>query len=96
MASACLNYGLQAFEGLKAFRGVDGKVRLFRPHAHARRMASGARKLCLPMVSEEFFIDSCVEQIFVHKDAFEEAKKLVVDGADGNKNTLTLHFPLGY
>ncbi|MBQ1201666.1 MAG: branched chain amino acid aminotransferase, partial [Alistipes sp.] len=31
MASACLNYGLQAFEGLKAFRGVDGKVRLFRP-----------------------------------------------------------------
>ena len=61
MASACLNYGLQAFEGLKAFRGVDGKVRLFRPHAHARRMASGARKLCLPMVSEEFFIDSCVE-----------------------------------
>ena len=43
-----------------------------------------------------FFIDSCVEQIFVHKDAFEEAKKLVVDGADGNKNTLTLHFPLGY
>ena len=61
MASACLNYGLQAFEGLKAFRGVDGKVRLFRPHAHARRMASGARKLCLPMVSEEFFIDSCIE-----------------------------------
>ena len=61
VASACLNYGLQAFEGLKAFRGVDGKVRLFRPHAHFNRMSAGARKLCLPMVSEQLFIDSCVE-----------------------------------
>ena len=32
MCSACLNYGLQAFEGIKAFRGVDGKVRIFRPY----------------------------------------------------------------
>ena len=61
MSSACLNYGLQAFEGMKAFRGVDGKVRLFRPHAHFNRMSAGARKLCLPMVSEQLFIDSCVE-----------------------------------
>lgn len=61
MSSACLNYGLQAFEGMKAFRGVDGKIRLFRPHAHFNRMSAGARKLCLPMVSEQLFIDSCVE-----------------------------------
>lgn len=61
MSSACLNYGLQAFEGMKAFRGVDGKVRLFRPHAHFNRMSAGARKLCLPMVSEQLFIDSCVD-----------------------------------
>ena len=61
MSSACLNYGLQAFEGMKAFRGVDGKVRLFRPHAHFNRMSAGARKLCLPMVSEKLFIDSCVD-----------------------------------
>ena len=61
MSSACLNYGLQAFEGLKAFRGVDGRVRLFRPHAHAQRMAAGAKKLCLPMVSEEMFVESCVD-----------------------------------
>ena len=61
MASACLNYGLQAFEGMKAFRGVDGKVRLFRPHAHYKRMAAGAKKLCLPMVSEEVFVETCVD-----------------------------------
>ncbi len=61
MCSACLNYGLQAFEGIKAFRGVDGKVRIFRPYAHAARMASGARKLCLPMVSADEFVEACVE-----------------------------------
>ena len=61
MCAACLNYGLQAFEGMKAFRGVDGRVRLFRPHAHYRRMAAGARKLCMPMVSEQLFIDACIE-----------------------------------
>lgn len=61
MCSACLNYGLQAFEGIKAFRGVDGRVRLFRPDAHARRMAAGARKLCLPMPSEQMFVEACKE-----------------------------------
>ncbi|MBQ2992316.1 MAG: branched-chain amino acid aminotransferase [Alistipes sp.] len=61
MCAACLNYGLQAFEGLKAFRGVDGRVRLFRPHAHYARMAAGARKLCLPMPSEQMFVDACVD-----------------------------------
>ena len=59
MCSSCLNYGLQAFEGIKAFRGVDGKVRIFRPYAHAARMAAGARKLCLPMVSADEFVEAC-------------------------------------
>ena len=37
ISTTCLHYGLQAFEGMKAFRGVDGKVRLFRPEENARR-----------------------------------------------------------
>ena len=46
MSTTCLHYGLEAFEGLKAFRGVDGKVRIFRMDANARRMQASARKLC--------------------------------------------------
>ena len=38
MAASCLHYGQEAFEGMKAFRGKDGKVRLFRPEENARRM----------------------------------------------------------
>ena len=33
-AATALQYAQQAFEGLKAFRGVDGKVRIFRPEAN--------------------------------------------------------------
>jgi branched-chain amino acid aminotransferase len=47
-AAGALHYGQAMFEGLKAFRGQDGKVRLFRGDAHARRMANGAPRLCMP------------------------------------------------
>ena len=38
MSASCLHYGIELFEGLKAFRGVDGKVRLFRVADNARRI----------------------------------------------------------
>ena len=48
MSASCLHYGIELFEGLKAFRGVDGKVRLFRVADNARRLQSSAKRLCLP------------------------------------------------
>ena len=38
MAATCLHYGQEAFEGLKAYRGKDGKIRIFRPDANAERL----------------------------------------------------------
>ena len=38
MAATCLHYGQEAFEGLKAFRGKDGKVRIFRLEENAARL----------------------------------------------------------
>jgi branched-chain amino acid aminotransferase len=43
-----LHYGSACFEGLKAHRGVDGVVRLFRPDQHVARMRRTAELLCLP------------------------------------------------
>ena len=40
MAATCLHYGQEAFEGLKAFRGKDGKVRIFRLEENAARLQS--------------------------------------------------------
>lgn len=51
MAAACLHYGQEAFEGLKAFRGVDGKIRVFRMDENAlrfRRSAEGIEMQPLP------------------------------------------------
>ena len=61
MSAACLHYGLEIFEGLKAFRGVDGKVRLFRPDENAKRMINSANRLCLPAPTVDQFVEGCVE-----------------------------------
>ena len=55
------HYAPSCFEGLKAFRGVDGKIRLFRPDRNAKRMADSATYLDMPYPSEEMFINMCVQ-----------------------------------
>ncbi|KAM4901221.1 branched-chain-amino-acid aminotransferase, cytosolic isoform 3-T3 [Sylvia borin] len=47
-ASSALHYAVELFEGMKAYRGVDGKVRLFRPTLNMDRMARSARRATLP------------------------------------------------
>ncbi len=63
MSAYCLHYGLELFEGLKAFRGVDGKVRLFRVEDNARRLRASARRLCLPVPTMEMIVDGCMEVV---------------------------------
>jgi len=53
--ATCLQYGQEAFEGLKAFRGVDGKIRLFRWRENAKRMARSAEGLFMAPVPEDVF-----------------------------------------
>ena len=55
VSATCLQYGQEAFEGLKAFRGVDGKIRLFRWRENAKRMAKSAEGLYMAPVPEELF-----------------------------------------
>ncbi len=63
MSAYCLHYGIELFEGLKAFRGVNGKVRLFRVEENARRLRSSAQRLCLPVPSEQMIVDACIEVV---------------------------------
>lgn len=57
MAATCLHYGQEAFEGQKAFRCPDGKIRVFRPWANAERLQSTARGIVMPEVPTELFIE---------------------------------------
>lgn len=59
MSAPCLHYGVESFEGLKAFRGADGKVRLFRPDENGKRFAATARKLCMAELPVETFVEMC-------------------------------------
>ncbi|XP_015706200.1 branched-chain-amino-acid aminotransferase, cytosolic-like isoform X1 [Coturnix japonica] len=47
-ASSALHYAVELFEGMKAFRGADDKIRLFRPELNMERMGRSAQRVCLP------------------------------------------------
>ncbi len=57
-ATAVFHYGQEIFEGMKAYRQPDGSVALFRPEANARRFANSARRLALPEMPEELFLET--------------------------------------
>ncbi|MBR4451184.1 MAG: branched chain amino acid aminotransferase, partial [Clostridia bacterium] len=51
-AASVLHYGTEIFEGLKAYRTVNGDISLFRPIENIRRMNNSAERLCLPQIDE--------------------------------------------
>lgn len=67
-AAAVLHYGQELFEGIKAFRGVDGKVRLFRAEKNCARMAEGAQRLCIPPIDPNAMLEWITEFVRVEQD----------------------------
>jgi branched-chain amino acid aminotransferase len=57
MAATCLHYGQEAFEGLKAYRCKDGKIRIFRMEANAERLQSTCRGILMPELPTELFCE---------------------------------------
>jgi branched-chain amino acid aminotransferase len=62
-ASAVLHYAQEIFEGLKAYRAVDGSITMFRPDANARRLQASAARMAMPELPQELFIGSLNELI---------------------------------
>ena len=57
MAATCLHYGQEAFEGLKAFRCKDGKIRVFRMKDNAERLQSSCSGILMPELPTELFCE---------------------------------------
>lgn len=57
-AAAVLHYGQEIFEGIKAYRHADGSVWTFRPDQNGRRLQRSARRLALPELPVEYFVES--------------------------------------
>lgn len=81
MAATCLHYGQEAFEGMKAFRGKDGKVRLFRAEENAKRMRRSCEGIMMAPMPEELFlqaIDLVVKKNIDYVPPYESGASLYI------------------
>jgi branched-chain amino acid aminotransferase len=67
-ATIGLHYGQVAFEGIKAHRRVDGSMVVFRPRDNALRFQRSARRMAMPELPEELFLDA-IDQL-IRADSF--------------------------
>ncbi len=67
-ASMVFHYGQEMFEGLKAYRGADGKARLFRPDMNGKRTNDTNKRLCIPELPVEDFVEAVKAVVKVDED----------------------------
>ncbi len=67
-ANITLHYGQSIFEGMKAFRGDDGIVRLFRPEKNIARLNISAERMAIPQLDEKETLNELVELITLDQD----------------------------
>ncbi|HTQ64419.1 MAG TPA: branched-chain amino acid aminotransferase [Puia sp.] len=66
--SLCLHYGQTIFEGMKAFKTVDGRINIFRPYKHHERFARSAERMCMAVIPQEIFIEGLHQLIELDRE----------------------------
>lgn len=66
-ANSALHYGQSVFEGMKAYRNVNGEPVLFRPDANFRRLNISADRLCIPPIPEAVFMGGLKKLVEIDK-----------------------------
>ena len=67
-AAISLHYGQSIFEGLKAYKQIDGRNALFRPEKNIERMNRSAKRMCMPEIDASFVLNSLLELIKLERD----------------------------
>ena len=110
LSLSALHYGQSVFEGMKAFWGADGKVRVFRPRDHYKRLMRSCERMCIPQFDYDHFISAIrtlmeLDRTWIPK---ERGKSLyirpvvfAIDYSLGLKPSLSYRFailtsPMGY
>ena len=62
-ATLVLHYSQTIFEGLKAYKSDDGRVAIFRPQANIARMNRSAKRMCMPNIPEDLFMEALQELV---------------------------------
>ncbi len=70
VSPACMvfHYGQEIFEGLKAYKGVDGETYLFRPDMNAKRTNASSKRLVIPELPEEDFVEAVKALVKIDED----------------------------
>lgn len=63
-----LHYGQTIFEGMKAFRTIDGRVHIFRPDRHYERLSHTTERMCMPTPPEDLFMEGLRRLVDLDKD----------------------------
>ena len=63
-----LQYAQTCFEGLKAYRRKDGKIVLFRPDLNAERLEESSKRLYMPVVPKEKFLEAVEQTVLANAD----------------------------
>jgi branched-chain amino acid aminotransferase len=67
IGATCLHYGQESFEGLKAYEGADGKIRLFRHEDNAKRMIHSAKGILLAKPPVHMFMEAVEKVVSLNK-----------------------------
>lgn len=73
-AAAVLHYAQEIFEGMKAYRLADGAMALFRPDANAARFNRSARRMAMPELPEEIFLESVNALVNIDRGWFPDVE----------------------
>ena len=71
-ATSVLHYAQEIFEGMKAYRLADGGTALFRPMENARRLRDSARRMAMPELPEDLFLESIRQMVRADRDWIPE------------------------
>jgi len=67
-AAMIFHYGQTVFEGMKAYRGEDNRILLFRPDKNLQRLNLSSERLCIPPIDEERVMDYLTQLISLEQD----------------------------
>jgi branched-chain amino acid aminotransferase len=65
---AALHYGQSIFEGMKAYKDINGGINIFRPYENWQRFNVSAERMCMPAVPEEIFVGGLAQLIALDKN----------------------------
>jgi len=67
-SSMVFHYAQEIFEGLKAYRDDQGRIRLFRPTENIKRMNISATRMCIPQLPEDITLEGLMELVRIDAD----------------------------